>query len=343
MKIMDEYKKNKLNRIQILLFAVLIIISLCAFIAYVIFAGYSEERTSTVSDIEGHFAFIADDLSDEFLDNVYNAACDEARLNNIYVERVGENLSGHYSVTEKMEMAISSNPLGIIVQADDSAEMKLLINEAVEKGIPVVTIMNDSPSSDRQSFVGPNYYDLGKQYGSILSRIAQSSSCNVSVLVKNNISDTNINNIYQGILEAVSFDDRIYHISIKSIDDTSAFDIEESVRGIILNETDNIDIIITLDLTTTNYTYQSLIDYNHVGDVKFIGYYNSQNVLMGIKNGILEAAVTLNAAEIGRNCVNALTEYQNYAYVSTYIPISIETIDSENVDTYLDDLNNEQD
>ena len=54
---------------------------------------------------------------------------------------------------------------GIIVTGDDEEETVELIDEAVDAGIPVVTILSDCIESRRQCFVGSNNYNIGQEYG----------------------------------------------------------------------------------------------------------------------------------------------------------------------------------
>ena len=54
-----------------------------------------------------------------------------------------------------------------------------MINEAVEKGIPVVTLINDNTQSARCSFVGLGGYNIGREYGSQITEIINSNINNV--------------------------------------------------------------------------------------------------------------------------------------------------------------------
>ena len=64
-----------------------------------------------------------------------------------------------------MEMAIAAKVDGIIVEGNQSAEMKELIDRAEAENITVVTMMHDVADSKRKTFVGINTYALGEMYG----------------------------------------------------------------------------------------------------------------------------------------------------------------------------------
>ena len=64
---------------------------------------------------------------------------------------------------EKLRMAIDAGVDGIILNGDGSPEVEALVKEARQKGIPVVTALNDGAEDIRQCFVGVNSYNLGKE------------------------------------------------------------------------------------------------------------------------------------------------------------------------------------
>lgn len=288
---------------------------------------------------EGKYAFIAGDYSDAFVGEVYKAAKEEALNENMYVELMGEKLSNEYSVTELMEMAIASKPDGIIVEADDTEKMTELVNKAVKDNIPVITFMTDAASTDRQCFVGPNYYVLGKKYGEQIAASYSGEKCNVLLLVKNSLSENSRNSFYSSIVSYLSEFGRKgteYNITIDSIDTSSTFLVEEKARNIVLQDEESADVVVALDETCTTCLYQALVDYNKVGQMEVIGYHNSENILSGISKEVLLASVTVDATQMGEKCVEALSELKETGYVSDYISVDIETITLENVESFME-------
>jgi ribose transport system substrate-binding protein len=107
---------------------------------------------------------ISDNRKSYFWKSVYEGAKD-ALNENSYIEMLGNNLSMEYSTADLMRIAINSKVDGIILEADESAEITELINEANDADIPVITAVNDNNTSTRKSFVGVNSYNLGLAYG----------------------------------------------------------------------------------------------------------------------------------------------------------------------------------
>ncbi|WP_100407411.1 LacI family DNA-binding transcriptional regulator [Bacillus solitudinis] len=57
---------------------------------------------------------------------------------------------------------------GLVFSANDASPFVQIINEGIEKGFPIYTINNDSPSSKRLFYVGADYLDSGRLAGELL-------------------------------------------------------------------------------------------------------------------------------------------------------------------------------
>lgn len=102
-----------------------------------------------------------------------------------------------------MNMSIASNSDGIILQYSGEQGLEAKINEAVQKGIPVVTVMGDAVHSKRQSFVGVSDYQLGSVYGEKVAEYVTEDTESILILLKKNIDDMNQSQIYTQISNAV--------------------------------------------------------------------------------------------------------------------------------------------
>ena len=114
-----------------------------------------------------HVAMISGDASDVFWESMYGEAvlAGAEAQEPMYPENFGADLSEPYTAEELMRMAVAAKVDGIVVEADMTEEMTSLIGEASRANIPVITLMEDAPESDRVSYVGANSYTLGEMYG----------------------------------------------------------------------------------------------------------------------------------------------------------------------------------
>ena len=343
-----------------LLVAVLLLVTVAMIVGLVVFrmrmSGSNDALDRT--KYEKYYVIITEERDSSFWQSVYTGAYEQALEQNAYVDLLGEDLSENYSTEELMRIAIASKVDGIIVSADESEEMTTLINEAVEEGIPVVTIYGDNTQSNRCSYVGVGSYNLGREYGRQVIRIAterlavssyaeneelgliEYGGCfQVAVLVNTNtnVKDAGQNILCSGIQDAISqnHNENIsVELSLISVDDTNTFSMEESIRKIFMAEKLP-DIIICQSELSTVCVYQTIVDYNKVGLVDILGYYNSDTILKAIDRNVVYATLSIDTVQMGKHSIDALTEYYELGNTSQYFTVDITLINKNNVSQYL--------
>ena len=296
-----------------------------------------------------HYVMITEDGDSLFWKSVYTGARTEGEKNNAYVELLGNNLNEEYSENELLEIAINEHVDGIIIEANENITMKRLINKAITNGIPVVTALSDSNSSNRISYVGISGYNIGTEYGKQVCQIAEkyysknyygdrsknsNNMLNVLVLMNSNSDDASQNIIFAGIQETIETNKK-YHekinVDTKLINTEGTFAAEESIRDIFMEKKNVPDIIICLDELNTTCVYQAVVDYNKVGQTNIIGYYHSDTILKAIERNVIKSSVSIDTLQMGEYCVQALDEYIETKRVSEYFSVDTSVITSENV------------
>lgn len=345
-----HHKKRQINStglvIACITFAVLsVIVVLSSFIVY---RDQILESTSILESYDNetydkHYVMITSDSESSFWQNVYEKAKEHAASAGAYLEFLGTNLDVEYKETELMKIAIESQVDGIIVEANEEKEMVDLVKEATDNGIPVVTVLGDSHGSQRISYVGMGSYNLGQEYGNLVCEVLQKEEqpkedYQIVVLMDEGSYDTSQNLIYSGIQETVQAQyqgEADVVIKTYLINPKTAFAAEEVVRDIFLANEPSPDIVVCLDEMYTTCAYQAAIDYNKVGEVTILGYYQSETILNAIDTGVIYATLTVNTSQMGRSCIDALTEYENTGYVSDYMVIETSLIRENNVSEYI--------
>lgn len=342
-------------KIYISVFLGILILSVIGVIVFNIILTHRSEEVSESYD--KYYVMIPADSKLDFWQSVYEGAKEYAAQNGIFVELMGENLIEEYSKTDLMKIAIASRADGIIVCGDESAEMQSLINRAVVEGIPVVTVLNDSPQSRRCCYVSVGGYSLGREYGKQVLNIAglkytqspvvpegATEPIDVVAIVNsyNDNSDQVI--VYSGIQDVITNetdDNSQINLSIVYVDDRNTFSTEESIRDIFRGE--NLpDIIVCLNETNTACVYQAVIDSNHVGDVSILGYYDSPTILKGIERETIYATASVDTNQMGMYCVKALDEFLSAGYTSQYLSADVTIIDQSNVEEYISENSGEE-
>ena len=308
-------------------------------LAIVVFQVYlkSIQGENEEHSYDDYYVMIVEDRKSDFWQEIYTGAYTAGLEENIYVDLLGSNLSQNYNKYELMEIAIYSDVDGLMVEADESQRMTELIDLAVANDIPVVTLYGDNPNSKRCSYVGVGNYELGREYGRQVLEIAGEESVSAAVLVSAQANDTSQNIVWSGIQETVLQENQKnadIRLSLISVDDSSNFTVEESIRDIFMQESLP-DIIICLNAVNTTCLYQAVIDYNKVGEISILGYYDNDTILKGIYRNVITSTISIDANQMGRYCIDALTEYKKIGNTSEYFMADITLIDKENVSDFM--------
>jgi len=311
------------------------------------------KRKDEAKEYDKYFVMITDNYKSDFWKAVYRGAFAAAKEDNIYVDLLGENFSINHSTEELMEIATASKVDGIIVDADESNKMTRLINAAVSEGIPVVTLGGDNTKSDRLSYISVGNYNIGREYAKQILNILlerqedtendeneRKDAMQVSVLINSDVRDSgqSTQNIIFSAMQEIIAQENVegpeLTLSIETVDNTNAFSAEESIRDIFHRE--NIpDVIVCLNELNTICAYQAVVDFNKVGKVNILGYYDSESIINAVDRGVVYATIAINSDQLGEYCITALSDYYEYGNTSQYYTADISLINKDNVSEYM--------
>ncbi|WP_034444640.1 sugar ABC transporter substrate-binding protein [Butyrivibrio sp. AE2032] len=350
----EEIYKKKIGRQYLILMLTLVFMLVTLIAGALFFRFYKSDPVKQAESrvYDKYYVMITDNYKSDFWKSVYSGAFEAAQEENIYVELFGEQFSKDYSEEELMEIAIASKVDGIIVYASETLEMSRLINKAVDAGIPVVTLYGDCTKSDRLSFVGVGSYSIGKMYGGQIidiikekrreeliesETIEDRTQVKITVLVGADAQDAGQNIIISGLQDAINQNnvtDSEFAVSIVAVDNTNNFSVEESIRDIFLGD-DIPNVIVCLNELSTVCTYQAVVDFNKVGEVSILGYYDSEAIVNAIERGGVYATIAIDAAQLGQYSVSALSDYYEFGNTSEYYLADVTLINQDNVADFL--------
>lgn len=281
-----------------------------------------------------HVVFITNDQNLSFWDSVYRGISELAEENEVAVEwRQASRLKGS-TVSELIDAASTVAVDGILTCADGDEKTVASINNAVQMGIPVITLGGDAPSSARHGCVGVENYALGNVMGDML--VSLFPACNNTVI------------FVQNEREAWQVSDRIFAAGINNVmrkhprinveflpTGEESLTIETTIRDVVLQKRE-LDAIICRSAEDTVTCANAVIENNLVGNIRIIGYNENEEILEYIQKGIVEAAITTDGETIGKNAMESFLSYYRYNWTNEFISNRIDVIRAENVQTYLD-------
>lgn len=282
-----------------------------------------------------HYVMITDDQSSAMWETIYESARKEGREQNAWVEMLGDWFTDEYTMLDYMNIAVAAKVDGIIVKPDGTLKMRTAIDQAEEAGIPVVTVLEDEAQSNRKSFVGINSYQLGTTYGDQVRKCMNENTDSVLVLL--NGSDAGKDLVYKQLKAVVlegQEEKKQLKISSMTIHSQNTFDAEEVIRDIFIEPENRPDILVCMNETDSERAYQAMIDYNCVGDVEIIGYYQSETMLNAIQKGIVPMAIALDTEQMGKSCIEALEEYYQMGRVNNYFSVNLDIVTQQNVQEF---------
>lgn len=344
-QIMDQKKQTRRAPVWPLAAVLIVLLSAAALFLFrfqALITSTGGGDTESYNIYAYHFAMVVDSSEDLFWTGVYESAAQAAQEAGACLELVGSGLSENYDEYQQMRMAIAQQVDGILVYPDGSERMTALIQEAVDRGIPVVTMMEDDLDSGRQAHVGGNSYDQGQEYGSLIGRLReeQGEEIQTVTVLMDNDRGSGQEILYSAILEACEG----LNLSIQavSVDNTNSFSAEEAIRDIIMDTERIPDVLVCLNYMDTISAYQAVVDYNRVGVVRIIGNYDSAYILSAIQKGIIHSTLTVDPELLGQQSIASLMEYLDSGRTSGYAAVDLIVITGDTVDAYLKEKEGEQ-
>lgn len=207
------------------------------------------------------------------------------------------------------ESAIAMEPKGIVTFAVDP-ELIPVINQAVDAGIPVVTLDGDQPESKRLTFVGTNPYDAGYFGGMNLAQIIDEGEVAILTIVGVPMFVERERG-YRDAMEKYSNG----KLQIVAQGDTKA-DIPTgiSVAKSILAANPDLDAFVCVDSTGAISAATAIKEAGLEGEVAIIGMDRNNDVLEEIRNDVITASVAQQSALMPFYGLHVLFNY-NYRHV----------------------------
>ena len=298
----------------------------------------SEAALKESKTYNDHITMITNDITSPYWQQVYAGAREEAGISDTYVELMGSNFVENYTVTEKTKLAEYEGTDGILVYPEQTDEMIQLINDAKGISIPIVTMQKDSSDSKRIAFVGNNDYFYGQALGKRIQQMKRDGNhCNVSILVPSNTyTAANKDWLRNGVISTVGEKD--YTISMSDIHETNGLiDAEDALNNIIGNASEEPDILVCMDLRTTEIAYKILKDRTLDKTIRIIGNDISKIVVQGIMERSIDSVIMIDPTELGKKSVDAYLKYKKFGLVDNYTEVQTQLIDADNAEEVLEE------
>ncbi|MGD6816653.1 sugar-binding protein [Metabacillus sp. 113a] len=154
-----------------------------------------------------HFVLIPEELDNEYWKLVQDGARAAAVKHGVTLEYLGPKQANMDEHLKTIDMAIAGQVDGLLTQGIVDEEFTPLLNKAVQKGIPVVTIDTDAPNSDRAVYIGTDNYYAGFLAGKAL--LADTRGPQTVGIITGRFEASHQKLRVQGFLDAVKNETRV--------------------------------------------------------------------------------------------------------------------------------------
>ncbi|OAS13973.1 hypothetical protein A8708_11385 [Paenibacillus oryzisoli] len=272
------------------------------------------ERIVIISQEQGSFMMNA----------IQKGAREAAEEHQIQIDFWGVYRSNLEGLIKQIDIAIASKASGIVVEGVDHPDFDLMVKKATEKGIPIITINSDAPSSLRKSYIGSDHYQEGIIMGEYIA--TQLNGKGVVGVIKNLSSPstddlrlkglTEIFRKYEGLRVVIAANDpEMSHPKMQTND--------------ILNHNPNVTAFVGLTSEAGESIVQAVHARSRTKEYPIFQFDDSPQTMMLIKNGQVKAGLSQHYEDMGILSVNLMKRWLDAAQLplenSYFTPISIVT------------------
>lgn len=330
--------RSAIDKYHIIIMILLILFGIIV-VGLIAFTRMQEKRGNTERErYKRHYMFISQKGDSFISDRIYEEAKKYGMEKDVYVEQLGSFANADYQTLDYLKMAMAMKVDGIILEGSDDDEIRKCINQASDLGIPAVTILSDCAGSRRKSYIELGDYNLGREYGRLVIRIAKNKNTKAVFLMDKDVQESE-NEIATGIRETLKNEGNHLQVQfrVEGLETASGGTSWNRIKEILSSEEERPDILICANEKDTEMVYQYLIDYDLVGKVQIIGSSVSESLLEAVRDGGVAALIDVDTKQTGMLCIDALNYYIENESVNEYITVDDTVITSENVERYIED------
>lgn len=286
------------------------IISLSLFIA---FALDAQKIHDVVLQLRGkevprkqayHLMLIEQAQEHPYWKMVEKGALDAAKIYGMKIEYHGPARNSMEEQITLLEKAVAAKVDGIIVQGLNDKKFSPVINGAVEKGIPVLTIDTDAPTSKRLTYVGTDNFEAGKRLGHKVVQAARGRG-NIGVIIGSDSAENQILRL-EGLKSIIKNYPEMKMVSVGISNISRIGAIQESEE--MLRKYPEINIMVGTSALDAIGILQAKKNLNRQA-VKIFGFDNLPETLKAVDGGDIESTLVQNPYGMGFESVRLLHDY----------------------------------
>lgn len=250
-----------------------------------------------------HIVVVAQEHPHPYWEHVRAGAAEAAGRLGVTLEFVGPERWTVHAHTRLLDMAIAGRPDGIITQGLSEQDFTPLINKAIQRGIPVITIDTDSPSR-RLAYVGTDNYQSGLVAGRLLVE-ATGGQARVGIITGSLHAANQVERV-QGIRDAIAPYPGIREVALEESNISLIGATEAALR--ILEQHPEVSALIGTSALDAPGAARAMATAGR-RELVLIGWDDLAETLALLRNGRLYGTVVQKPYEMGVRSVELMVDY----------------------------------
>ena len=275
----------------------------CAWNVYM-YSGVGEEKTLAKAKDTYHFVLVPEELDNDYWRLVEKGAKAAARELDVDLEYIGPrqaNIDEHLRILKK---AAAAKVDGIITQGLTEVEFVPVINEIVDKNIPVLTIDTDAPTSWRVGYIGTDNYYAGFIAGRALVEDTQ-GMVNVAIIT-GSLTAVHQQQRVRGFRDAVKNEKRIRIVAVEESHITRVQAAEKTYT--ILKKHPEVNAFYGTSALDAIGIARVVEQFHREQETYIIGFDTLPETIEYLQKGTIEATVVQEPYEMGYRAVKMMAD-----------------------------------
>lgn len=255
---------------------------------------------------ERHIVLIEQEQGHPYWQLVEQGAIKAAEEAHIAIECIGPVRNNMEEQLKLLEKAIASRVDGIIVQGLNQAKFNPVINKAVERGIPVVTVDTDAPDSKRMAFVGTDNLEAGRKLGQLVVK-ATGGTGKIGVIIGSESAENQLQRL-EGIQSVIRGHPELAVVEVRASNISMMEAIQQAAE--MLQSHPEITVMVGTSATDALGILQSARSLKRQ-DIQIIGFDDLPDTIQAIRSGEIMATVVQQPYRMGELSVQLLESHFN--------------------------------
>ena len=250
---------------------------------------------------------------------------------------------------EALRKVIGSHPAGILISVADASTFRADINNAIQAGIPVITVDSDAPTSQRLYFIGTDNLEAGHLGG---ARLVEKLNGKGNIVFFSIPGQPNIDERLRGYKDIIADHPGMKIVDVLNVKGDAAIAFDQARQYLAKTGPAKIDAFVSLE-SSAGPAIAEVLKRANATDRTLIAMDVGPDTLALIKSGAIDSTVSQKPWTMGYVGLKELDEinhhkpkpfHNNYTVDSfSRYPMFVDTgtslVTKDNVDIYLDSEN----